>query len=177
MGLTSLREYITICCPQVAASALSLTLPTCFRELLEGVQRAALPGDENGGGFGPFEWLRRLVVLRQIVIFAPRILVAARAESAGSFLGVKESGRSDSKGFLELKPNCLRPTRVPTFRCLGWFSVRTPILAVVVAPCPNLPGGPNPVPTSAGGWGHGKPFIFNSVPNLSPWSQPFSIHS
>ncbi len=42
---------------------------------------------------------------------------------------------------------------------------------------PNLPGGPNPVPTSSGGWGHEKLFKINGVPNLTPWSQPFAIHS
>ena len=42
---------------------------------------------------------------------------------------------------------------------------------------PNLPGGPNPVPTSRGGWGHEKPFKNNGVPNLTPWSQPFATHS
>jgi len=43
--------------------------------------------------------------------------------------------------------------------------------------CPNLLRGPNPVPTSRGGWGHEKPFKNNGVPNLTPWSQPFAIHS
>jgi len=39
------------------------------------------------------------------------------------------------------------------------------------------PIGPNPVPTSRGGWGHEKPFKNNGVPNLTPWSQPFATHS
>jgi hypothetical protein len=45
------------------------------------------------------------------------------------------------------------------------------------SPCPNPPGGPNPVPTSRGGWGHEKPFQNKGVPNLTPWSQPFATHS
>lgn len=45
------------------------------------------------------------------------------------------------------------------------------------SPCPNLPGGPNLVPTSRGGWGHEKPFKNNGVPNLTLWSQPFATHS
>ena len=43
--------------------------------------------------------------------------------------------------------------------------------------CPNLPGGPNLVPTSGGGWGHEKTFKNKGVPNLTLWSQPFAIHS
>jgi len=36
--------------------------------LIECIQRAAFPGEDILGGFGPFEGLRLLVVVRQIVI-------------------------------------------------------------------------------------------------------------
>ena len=49
--------------------------------------------------------------------------------------------------------------------------------ALVMVLCPNLSGGPNPVPTPRGGWGHEKSLKNNCVPNLTARSQPLTIHS